>query len=125
MQTFLKEAKRKEKWMTFARIHRLACQQNNLPCAPSILKHHVSAEVCLLGHRWISRGFILTRYLGEGSVASISAKPKDSLDTLITQEMREDLQIDFSRETFFGCSLGPYRETSVSKIYAPKMCNRK
>ena len=67
--------------MTFARIHRLACQRNNLPCAPSILKHHVSAEVCLLGHQWISRDFTLTWYLGKGSVPSIYAKPKDSLDT--------------------------------------------
>ena len=81
MQTLLKEAKRKQKWMTFARIHRLACQQNNLPWAPSILKHHVSAEVCLLGHHWISRGFTLTRYFGKDSVPSIYAKPKDSLDT--------------------------------------------
>ena len=76
MKTFLKEAKRKPKWMAFARIHRLACQRNNLPCAESILKHHVSPDVCLLGHQWISRGF--TRYLGKGSVPSIYA---DSLDT--------------------------------------------
>ena len=64
--------------MTFAKIHtqRLACQRNNLPCAPSILKHHVS-----LGHKWVSRGFTLTRYLGKGSVPSIYEKPKDSLDT--------------------------------------------
>ena len=81
MQTFLKEAKRKQKWMTFANIHRLACQRNNLPCAPSILKHHVSAEVCLLGPQWISRGFTLTRYLDKGSVPSIYEKAKDSLDT--------------------------------------------
>ena len=81
MQTFLKEAKRKQKWMTFVRIHRLACQRNNFPCAPSILKHHVSAEVCLLGHQWISRGFTLARYLGKGSVPSIYEKAKDSLDT--------------------------------------------
>ena len=78
MQTSLREAKRKQKWMIFSRIytHRLACQRNNLPCTPSILKHHVS-----LGHKWISRGFTLTRYLGKGSVPSIYEKPKDSLDT--------------------------------------------
>ena len=81
MQTFLKEAKRKQKWMTLSRIHRLACQRNNFPCAPSILKHHVSAEVCLLGHQWISRGFTLARYLGKGSVPSIYDKAKDSFDT--------------------------------------------
>ena len=42
MHTFPIKAKRKQKW-TFARIHRLACQRNTLPCAPSILKHRVSA----------------------------------------------------------------------------------
>ena len=60
--------------MTFPRIHRLAYQRNNLPCA----KRHVSPELCLLGHQWISRGFTLTRYLGKGSVPSIYA---DSSDT--------------------------------------------
>ena len=76
--------------MTFARIHthRLACQPNNLPCAPSILKHRVS-----LGHKWISRGFTLTRYLGKG-FSTINRSRKIHW-TLITQEMREDLQIDF------------------------------
>ena len=85
MQTFLKEAKRKQKWMTFTRIHRLACQRNNLPCASSILKHHVSAEVCLLGSQWISRGFPGRFYLDsvpwQSSVPSIYEKAKDSLDT--------------------------------------------
>ena len=81
MQPFLKEAKQKQKWMTFSKIHRLAYQRNNLPCAPSILKHHVSAEVCLLGPQWISRGFTLTRCFGKGSVPSIYEKAKDSLDT--------------------------------------------
>ena len=81
MQTFLKEAKQKQKWITFTRIHRLACQQNNFPFAPSILKHHASAEVCLLGPQRISRGFTLTRYLGKGSVPSVYEKPKDSFDT--------------------------------------------
>ena len=60
---------------------RLAYQRNTLPCAPSILKHHISAEVCLLGHQWISRGFTLAQYLEKGSVPSVYAKPKGSLDT--------------------------------------------
>ena len=53
MHAFPKEAKRKQKWMTFTRIHmhRLACERNTLPCAPSILEHCVSAEMCLLGHQ--------------------------------------------------------------------------
>ena len=74
MHAFSKEAERKQKWTAFTRIymHRLACQRNTLPCAPSILKHRVSAEVCLLGHQWI--------YLEIGSVPPIYTKPKDSLD---------------------------------------------
>ena len=77
MHTFLKEAKRKQKRVTFARIHRLTCQRNTLPCAPSILKHHVSAEVCLLGQQWILSGFTLRKVQHH---QSICAKPKDSLD---------------------------------------------
>ena len=84
---------------------RLAYQRNTLTCAPSILKHHVSAEVCLLGHQWISRGFYLGQYLEKGSVPSVYAKPKDSLDTDYPRN-EEDLQIDFSQETFFGCFFG-------------------
>ena len=90
MHTFLKEAKRKQKWKTFARIHRLACQRNTLPCAPSILKHRVSAEVCLLGHQWISRGFTLRKIQYHQYTRSQKIHW-----TLITQEMREGLQIDF------------------------------
>ena len=65
----------------------------------------VSAEVCLLEHQWISRGFTLTRYLGKGYVSSVSEKQKDSLDI---DHPRKDggLQIDFSQETFFGCFFG-------------------
>ena len=86
MHTLPRGAKQKQKWTTFARIHRLACQRNTLPCAPSILKHRVSAEVCLLGHQWISRGFTNTINTCEA---------KRFYWTLNTQEMREDLQIDF------------------------------
>ena len=118
MQTFLKEAKRKQKWMAFARIHKLACQRKNLPCAPSILKHHVSAEVCLLEHQWISRGFTLSRYLGKGSVPSIYAKPKDSLDTDYPRNEGR-LANRFPKKRSLDVSLGPYRETSVSKIPLP------
>ena len=119
MQTFLKEAKRKQKWMTFARIHRLACQRNNLPCAPSILKHHVSAEVCLLEPQWISRGFTLTWYLGKGSVPSIYEKPKDSLDTDYPRNEGRLCKSIFPKKRSLDVSLGPYRETSVSKIPSP------
>ena len=63
MHAFPKEAKQKQKWTTFTsfHMHRLACQRNTLPCALSILKHRVSAEVWLLGHQWISRGFTLRK----------------------------------------------------------------
>ena len=44
-------------------------------------------------------------YLEKGSVTSVYAKPKDW--TLITQEMREDLQIDFLNWIeFFGRFFG-------------------
>ena len=101
--TFPKEAKRKQKWTTFVRIHmhRLACQRNTLACAPSILKHRVSAEVCLLGHQWISRGFTLRNVQYHQYTRS-----RKIHSTFITQEMREDLQVDFSPETFFGRFFG-------------------
>ena len=71
-------------------MHRLACKRNTLPCAPSILNNRVSAEVCLLGHQWISRGLALrnVQYHQYTRIRKIHW-------TLITQEMREDLQIDF------------------------------
>ena len=76
--------------MTFTRIHRLACQQNTLPCAPSILKNCASAEACLLGDQWISRGFTLRKVQYHQHTRS-----QKFHWTLITHEMREDLQIDF------------------------------
>ena len=74
MDTFLKEAKRKQKWTTFARIHRLACQQNTLLCAPSILKHCFSRSL-LIGTPVDFKRF------EKRSVSTINAKGKDSLDT--------------------------------------------
>ena len=117
MHTVPKEAKRKQKWTTFARIHRLACQRNTLPCAPSILKHRVSAEVCLLGHQMISRGFTLRKVQYHQYTRS-----RKIHWTLITQELREDFANRiFSRETFFGRFLGTPpslpREKSISGIH--------
>ena len=92
MHTFPKKAKREnknEKWTTFARIHSLTCQRNTLPCAPSILKHRVSAEVYLLGHQWISRGFTLRKFRYHQCTRS-----RKIHWTMITQELTEDLQID-------------------------------
>ena len=76
MYTSLKEAKRKQKWTTFARIHRLACQRNTLPCAPSILKHRASAEVCLLHGTLVD-----FKRFEKQSVPSIEEEEKDSLGT--------------------------------------------
>ena len=128
METFQKEAKRKQKWMTFARIHRLACQRNNLPCAKSILKHHVSPEVCLLGHQWISRGFTLTRYLGKGSVPSTYT---DSLDTDYPRNERRLANRFFPRNILWvflwdptvksQYSKNPRIRTSGSKNLQPKI----
>ena len=121
MHAFPKATKRRQKWTTFTRIHmhRLSRQRNTLPCAPSILKHRVSAGVCLLGHQWISRGFTLRKFQYHQYTRS-----RKIHWTLITQEMREDLQIDFfSRETFFGRFFGtPPRNVSIqnSKFPSPK-----
>ena len=103
MHAFPKEARRKQKWTTFTRIHmhRLACQRNNLLCALSILKHSVSAEVCLLGHWWISRGFTLRKVQYHQYTRS-----RKIHWTLITQEMREDLQIDFFLRNVLWAFLG-------------------
>ena len=97
MHTFPKEAKRKPKWTTFTRIymHRLACQRNTLPCAPSIFRR------VLIGTQWISRGFTLRKV----QYHQCTRSRKIHHWTLITQEMREDLKI-LSQETFFGCFFG-------------------
>ena len=116
MHTFLKEAKRKQKWTTFARIHRLACQRNTL------LKHRVSAEVCLLGHQWISRGFTLRKV--QYHQYTLSRKIHW---TLITQGMREDLQIDFfSRNVFWTFLWDPTEKRQYPKYPSlpPKKKNR-
>ena len=99
---------------------RLAYQQNTLLCALSILKHHVSAEMCLLGHQWISRGFTLAQYLEKGSVPSAYTKPKGSLDTDYPRNEGRFANRFFSRNVFLDVSLGPYRETSASKIPLPQ-----
>ena len=92
IHAFQKEAKRKQKWTTFTTIHmhRLGWKRNTLPCALSILNHHISAEVCLLGHQWISGGFTLRKVQYHQY-----ARSRKIHWTLIAQEMREDLQIDF------------------------------
>ena len=79
MHAFPKEAKRKQKWTTFTRIHmhRLACQRNTLPCAAS--KHFEVPCFCrsvLIGTPVDFQRF----YLEKGAVPSIYMKPKDSLD---------------------------------------------
>ena len=119
MQTFLKEAKRKQKWMTFARIHRLACQRNNLPCAPSIIMFR---QKCAY---WDPSGFqeVLPWF---GTLAKVQyhqyTRSQKIHWTLITQEMREDLQIDFSQETFFGCFFGtlPWNVSIQNPLPPPK-----
>ena len=119
MHTFPNEVKRKQKWTTFARIHRLACQRNTLPCPLSILKHRVSAEVCLLGHQWISRRFTLRKIQYHQYMRS-----RKIHWTLITQEMREDLKIDFfSEKRSLDVSLGPSpslsRNVSIQSLPPP------
>ena len=76
-------------------MHRLAWKRNTLSCALSISNHRISAEVCLLGHQWISGGFTLRKVQYHQYTRSLKIHW-----TLITQQIREDMQIDFSRETF-------------------------
>ena len=116
MYTFLKEAKGKQKWTTFARIHRLACQRNTSPCAPSILKHRVSAEVCLLTHQWISRGFTLIevqyhQYKRSQKVHWTLFNPRN-VERLANRCFPEKRSLDVS--------LGPYQEMSVSNPPPPQ-----
>ena len=58
---------------TFARIHRLTCQQNTLLRAPTILKHRFSRSL-LIGTPVDFKRF------EKRSVLTIDAKGKDSLD---------------------------------------------
>ena len=58
---------------TFARIHRLTCQQNTLLCAPTILKHRFRRSL-LIGTPVDFKRF------EKRSVLTIDAKGKDSLD---------------------------------------------
>ena len=100
---------------TLARIHRLACQQNTLPCAPSISKHRVSAEVCLLGHQWVSRGFTLRKVQYHQYTRS-----RETHWTLIAQEMREDLHIDsFPRNVPWTFLLDPTEKRQYPKSSPP------
>ena len=101
MHTFLKEAKRKQKWTDLRQD-----SQTGLPTEYfGLCSEHFEAS-CFSRSVLIGTPVDFKRfYLEKGSVPSIYAKPKDSL-VLITQEMREDLQINFSQETFFGCFFG-------------------
>ena len=119
MHTFPKEAKRKQKWSTFARIHRLACQRNAFPCAPSILKHRVSAEVCFIGTPVDLKRF----YPKKGSLPPIYAKPKDSLDIDYPRNEGKLANRFFPEKHSLDVSLGPPpslpRNAFVSKIRPP------
>ena len=117
IHAFQKEAKQKQIWTTFTRIHmhRLAWNRNTLPCALSILNYRISAEVCLLGHQWISRGFTLRK------VQYHQYKRSQKIHwTLITQEMREDLQIDvFPRNVLWMFLSDPTEKRQYPKSQPP------
>ena len=63
----------KTKRATFAKIHRLTCQQNTLLCTPTILKHRFGRSL-LIGTPVDFKRF------EKRSVPTIDAKGKDSLD---------------------------------------------
>ena len=81
-------------------------RRNTLLCARSILKHRVSAEVCLLRHQWVSRGFTLRKVQYHQYTRS-----RKIYWTMITQEMREDLQIDFFSRNVLSMFLWDPTET--------------
>ena len=58
-------------------------------------------------------------YLEEGSVPSIYTKPKDSLDIDYSRNEGRLGNRFFPEKRSLDVSLGPYRETSVSKIPTP------
>ena len=58
-------------------------------------------------------------YLEEGSVPSIYVKPKDSLDIDYSRNEGRLANRFFLEKRSLDISLGPYRETSVSKISSP------
>ena len=99
-------------------MHRLAWKRNTLPCALSILNHRISAEVCLLGHAPVD---FKRFYFEEGSVPSIYTKPKDSLDIDYSRNEGRLANRFFPEKRSLDVSLGPYLETSVSKIPPPPL----
>ena len=79
------------------------------------LNHRISAEVCLLGHQWISRGFTLRKVQYHQYTRSQKIHW-----TLITQEMREDLQIDFFLRNILWMFLwGPTEKRQNPKSQPP------
>ena len=75
MHAHFPEGSKTKTWTTtFARIHRLACQQNTLLCAPIILKHSRSRS-SLIGTPVDFKRF------EKRSLPTIDTKGKDSLDT--------------------------------------------
>ena len=94
--------------MTFARIHR---QGNNLPCTSSILKHHVSAKVCLLGHQKCV-------YWERFSTINIREAER-FIGHWLPKKWGKTCKSIFPKKRSLDVSLGPYSETSVSKIPLP------
>ena len=119
MHAFSKETKRKQKWTTFTRIpiHRQACQRNTVPCAPSILKHRVSAEVCLL---LIGTPVDFKIFYIEKVQYHQYTRSRKIHWTLLTQEMREDLQINFfSRNVLWTFPWEPTKKRQYLKFPPP------
>ena len=90
---FLKETKRKQKWTTFARIHKLACQRNTWPCAPSILKQQKCAY-------WDTSGF------QEVTLRKSIRKAERFIGHWLPKKWGKTCKSIFSRETFFGRVFG-------------------
>ena len=117
IHAFQKEAKQKQIWTTFTRIHmhRLAWNRNTALCSEHFKSSYFSRRV-LIGTPVDFKRF----YLEEGSVPSIYTKPKDSMDIDYSRNEGRLANRFFSRETFFGCFFGTLpRNVSIQNPTPP------
>ena len=116
MHTSLKEAKRKQKWTTFARIHRLACQRNTLPCAPEHFEASCFSRSVLIRTPVDFKRFCLEK----GSVPSIYAKSKDPLDTDYPRNDGRLANRFFPKKRSLEVFWGPTEKRQYPKFPSPK-----
>ena len=112
MHTFPKEAEREQKWTTIARI------QTGLPTEYFALCSEDFEGSCFSRSVLIGTPVDFRRF-EKRSVPSVDAKGKDSLDTDYPRNEGRLANRFFPEKRSLDISLGPYQETSVSKIPLP------